>query len=426
MQSLQLQDTSARIVRFRSQRLVCRAAVARLLLLQSLASAAVAQSPSEPSPRLLEQFAFLADDFLIAAPVRLRGKDYQFVIDTGCATTMYDESLRPFLGDPLSTGRVRTAERYIDVSLFDSPDARLGRLSLKTRAPVTTVDLRHVRDTCAVDIMGVVGMDFLRQMVLRVDFDNEQFQLLTGVPADSGDSVPLSIKEQQPYVTPFVEGWGTIRLLVDTGHNTAEEGMLEQSLFDTFDRWHLLTASRRSESSDLVAFKEQDSACIPPLRLGRFRHSDLRLSAAKQASVLGLRYWARFVATFDFPNGRLYLKPSQRFARGVGEDLSATVFVRTGDAVVLKKVKAGKAADRAGLKVGDQLIKVGDLDVKGSRLQDVRAKFCREGILDIVASRAGTKFKATLSLSKPVATRAEARYGQATSPGKRAIDAASD
>ena len=364
------------------------------------APSAVAEPTSE-SRDIIEEFCFVADDYPILVPVELGGQTYAFMVDTGAATTAYDVALEEHLGPKRQSGRVLAADHEVSTNLYMAPDARIGRLPLTSDWAVTVVDLKPMREAAKYKLMGVLGMDFLRHVVWRLDFDHERICFLSSVPADSGKPVPVSFDGRRPCVFPRIAGWGSTRLLVDTGHSTDESGLLEQPVFNALNRWRLLRSHGASQQTDLVMTRVAPTAAIPAMTLGLFKHEGLRFSAAKNMSALGLRYWARYIVTFDLPNGRLYLKPSDRFTSGVSDDLSGVFFVRADGELVIRSVKPRQPGEIAGLKIGDRLLKVGELDVNHARLQDVREKFCQEGTVRIMASRGGKHFTVRMYLARP-------------------------
>src|SRR5262245_40634719 len=122
----------------------CR--LAGLLFAFTLTAGAAHARPEPPGQapdceEVLERFPMSRSDLLLV-PVQLKGKSYLFAIDTGAATTVYDASLAPLLGEPVSTQEVTTPSGKMVLPAFRPPDARLGNLSLPKGEEVFTADLR--------------------------------------------------------------------------------------------------------------------------------------------------------------------------------------------------------------------------------------------------------------------------------------------
>jgi hypothetical protein len=64
---------------------------------------------------VLAEFDVAKGGDVILLPVRLKGKTYHFAMDTGASLTAYDRSLKPLLGQPISTARAQTNSKPIDV-----------------------------------------------------------------------------------------------------------------------------------------------------------------------------------------------------------------------------------------------------------------------------------------------------------------------
>src|SRR5262249_39372709 len=73
----------------------------------------------------LASIKFDPEEHFVLIPVRLGGREYQFVLDTGSARSTFDIALRSRLGQRIDTTRVVAADgREVDLDCYDAPDAR--------------------------------------------------------------------------------------------------------------------------------------------------------------------------------------------------------------------------------------------------------------------------------------------------------------
>lgn len=350
-----------------------------LLLLAAVTTAAAtasrAQPPAErPAPEaVVERFPIPKGGALLLVPVELKGKTYRFALDTGCSGSVYDDSLAPLLGEPVSTQVVRTADGVVRRPLYPSPDARLGGLSLRTGSPVITTDLRRVREAVGEEVYGCVGMDFLSRHVFRVDPDKGEVVFLRSAGPAAGDRVPTTIRNNVPFVRARVAGLAEPEtFLVDTGaYSGGGTGLLRAEAFDELVRRGKVTPIDTALSVSLSGQSVRRRGRAAEVELAGHRHPGLILTAAGR-SYLGLNYWSRYVATFDFAAGSIYLRKGSRFDRPDGHDLSGLTFVRAGGRTTVVDVEAGSPAARAGVRPQDEILRVNGEKVGGVPLTAVR------------------------------------------------------
>ncbi len=85
--------------------------------------------------------------------------------------TLYDESLRPLLGAPVTQVVVNAVGREpVTVDMFNTPNAYLGAVTLKTPHLVGCSDLSGISRRFGRTCHGIIGMRFLRNFILKIDF----------------------------------------------------------------------------------------------------------------------------------------------------------------------------------------------------------------------------------------------------------------
>ncbi|HEY2253195.1 MAG TPA: hypothetical protein VGH74_19110, partial [Planctomycetaceae bacterium] len=91
--------------------------------------------------------------------------------------------------------------------------------------------------------------------------------------------------------------------------------------------------------------------------LGEFVNDQVTVREAEQNS-LGLSLLSRYIVTFDFPKGRLYLKKGSRFAEPQRSDLSGLTVMRLDGETRVQLVRPNSPADTSGLQDKDQILTV--------------------------------------------------------------------
>lgn len=204
-----------------------------LLILSSSLSQGQESGRTDRSMQILEQFDIHNDGDALLIPVTLDGKVYPFIFDTGVPYIVYDKTLRSHLGPAVNVVNVVTQNGATQAELFDAPNATAGKLSLKTQASVVCSDLKMLRESAGYDVFGLVGMAFLKDHVIDVDFDRGKLTFLkTAVP--HGDSMTLSYQTGIPTVALTIPGLGSRKFRIDTGSSDYMSGILCHEDFNLF------------------------------------------------------------------------------------------------------------------------------------------------------------------------------------------------
>ena len=135
-------------------------------------------SGERTEPNALAEFKIAKGGDPILLPVRFKGKEYSFILDTGFTATGFDTSFRQSLGKAKRKGRMLTPGGPAEVEVFDAPDAYLGPFNLKDSREVTCVDLTMFSLVGGKTISGSIGMNFLRNYVIQIDFDKGMLSFL--------------------------------------------------------------------------------------------------------------------------------------------------------------------------------------------------------------------------------------------------------
>lgn len=308
-----------------------------------------------------------------------------FLLDTGSPVTVLDPDVYP-----LPEGRLRPA--------------RLSMLGITALSPLVGV-LDLFDDELSV--AGVLGGDLLRHFALTVDYraasvvlypalhggvppcgDDLDPAVQTGFTLRGGGVLSLTSDEDLPVpatrivVTLLLEG-REIDAVLDTG---ATSVVLRESLYDAL-------ATERPERPSLQGLEviTVDGALATELS----RAADLALADAPEASrrtsvetmvvqgsvaldgvsaevgrpvdaLLGAAYLRWFQLTVDYPARRLTLRP-YRTPDHVDPDAWITVgfnwYETDSGAVWVDRVVPGTAAETAGLRAGDRILRAGDRDI---------------------------------------------------------------
>jgi hypothetical protein len=352
--------------------------------------------------RVLEEFDVFKDGDLLLVPVSVKGKDYLFALDTGSSVSLYDTSLRHLLGEPKGTETDLTPDGAVKLALYDPPQASLGRLALHSATPVAAADLGRLRRVSGHAIQGILGLDFLRTHVVRIDFDRGKVILLTGVGPSPGTPVRLTYQYGCPCVAVQVSGLpAPVPFAADTG--CVRYGGIKAELFRRLVERGTLTPSAVTRTETVKGVSLIKKGRLEQLSFGGFTHRHL-VFGESHFNMLGLPYWSRYVVTFDFPNRTVYLKKGSGFDQPARDDRSGLQLGRVSGRTLVDSVEDGCPAARAGIQPGDEIVTVAGKSVGGLRMFAIHLLLGSAGErLEVTIRRDGEVRKATMALRPPKA-----------------------
>jgi hypothetical protein len=258
-----------------------------------LALPAVAPAAAPPCD-VLEEFEIGTDEGPILLPVTIAGKQYPFLLDTGCAHYGYDRSLKNLMGKEVEKRTLRTPAGPVETAFFLPPDARLGSLPLPADKPAMLDDLCRYRDALGMEFFGVLGMDFLEQFGLRIDFERGKLMILRRAPAGSGTAVPIRVENGTPLVAGDVLGVGPHEVfIIDTGCVGFSSGNVCSQVYDALVERGRIEPVGEGTSETAGGLLEERGGVLDRLAVGPLECRGMVMLCGKDWSCLGLHFWAR-------------------------------------------------------------------------------------------------------------------------------------
>ena len=140
--------------------MVFRAITRMILCAASILAFEAEVYAQQPQDNLvLERFPVARGGDVLMIPVRISGRNYQFLLDTGSTRTVCDKTLP--LGQPRGEMEIETPEGKVKLRGYDIPNAMIGKLRFKSLEPVLAMDLTSFREVAGRGIDGLLGLDFL-------------------------------------------------------------------------------------------------------------------------------------------------------------------------------------------------------------------------------------------------------------------------
>jgi hypothetical protein len=355
-----------------------------------------------PPEAVIERFPIAKGEALLALPVELKRKKFLFALDTGAASCVYDSSLIPLLGEPIQTRTVATSDGTARTQLFQPPDAKLGGLNLRAGRPVVAADLCRMREGTGQDVYGLIGMDFLAKHVVRIDPDLGEVVFLKSAGVEPRRRLPMTIENNLPYAQVKISGMDEPRpFLIDTGCSPGGgTGLMRVETFDALTKQGMIKPIGNAEAQSLSGMTLRRRGMVKEISLADHHHANLIFSASLR-NILGMNYWARYVTTFDFPGGAIYLKRGSSYDQPDMHDMSGLTLVRAEGRTLVISVEEGSPSALAGISPQDAILKANGKAAEGLPLQALRLLLAEKGAkVALLLSRGGDKRNVSLALPK--------------------------
>lgn len=347
-----------------------------------------------------QSFKFDPDDRQVLVPVQIGGKEYPFVLDTGFTGSVFDASLRPHLGRRIDTKAIRDPfNNEVTLDLYDPPDARVGSLPMG-KHPVACHDLSQFREAFGSDIRGVLGMEFLKDWIISIDFVEGRLDFLppgTAKKPEWGESVPCAYDAKGMLQICATVGKDVeTSFEVDTGD--AGTGSLEEAFLTLLVDLHEARMIGHKRCLTASGLHSPQVTRLSHLAVGPFQHDNLRFASASR-NDLGLGYFSRYRVTIDFPKQRLYLAKGKRFADRDHGNTSGLFLLFKARGIEIESVDGKGPAYAAGVRAKDVIVALGGKPVAAWKSSAIhRALRAESGTVRMTIERGGKRIDMCFTL----------------------------
>jgi predicted aspartyl protease len=256
-------------------------------------------------------------------PVRIAGRTYTFLVDTGAESVVLDRRVAREAGlKPQGALEASGAARIGGAQIALLPELTVGSGRLRDLV-VTVLDLGATTSgTFRID--GILGYPFFAATVARIDPD--ALTLTFGAPgalAPRGERVPLEVDRALPEARLRLDGLVDANFVIDTGNSA--ELLIYRPFADTHAGLSPYSSDSRqsfgiggSMSSYATSVDELDFGSIPLYHA----YAEVMLSTSGafadrfDAGNVGLGLLRNFAFTLDPNDGALYLEKSADFNDG--------------------------------------------------------------------------------------------------------------
>lgn len=320
-------------------------------------------APERDNSHVLARLSIAKDAGPIVIPVAVNNQLLSLLVDTGCQLTR------------INADRIPTNEKTNPLTL------RIGAATAvrPPRFVAAPRDYLTLSSQYGQPIDGILGMDVMGQFIVQIDFQAREFRLIEpGVSPDCDWGISLPIEPRKstasfPYISAIVADRYEL-FLIDMG--ACCSAALKKDLYD------VISAETPWQPRGQETFFPQKGEVVAPtmrvsrLSVGPLDYDDLIVvRPGFELNVLGLQFFRRHLVTLDFPNSRIYLAPTNEFARHDETDMSGIKLVRNDGVMTIHHIEPDSPAEFAGLKKNDCILMIGDQSTANMDLWDAQLLF---------------------------------------------------
>jgi hypothetical protein len=310
----------------------------------------------------------LDDGAFFRIPVTLFGQTNFFIVDTGTSATGLDVKFRERLGKP--------TRREGQQTFYNSPEISLGKTPFGLKEIFCT-DLTLFRQITGEPCEGIIGMDFLKDHRVELDFDNALFTIHNTVPEQFTRNASRIV--MHPY---------------NQRHHTIIAKVNEQALFNLMiDSAETRTISLNRKDWDQVfplgrempvhkvliaqlggKVTETHIARLSRLQIGTTEYADLLcpLNPSDLPSSLGTGFLRRHGVLLDFPMSALYLIPRKNIPLKEEHDMSGLHLLRREEITFIHSIDQGSPALHGSAQAGDVILSLNSRKCSEMKMKEIR------------------------------------------------------
>ncbi len=371
------------------------------------------------------ELEFEYDRNFILLKTRLSNLPFTFIFDTGAEHIIlfkkeiadilgypYDKTIEIF-GADLQQNVVAHITRGVPIKLENTKKVNRDLIVLED-------DFLHLEELTGKRIDGIIGGRFFRGLSVEIDYKRRKLRLMRKTPSDilKKGYHPLNMRiiKHKPYIECSIETTQgdsvDIIMLLDTGAAIPLLLFLNEYAEVNLPGKFLSGNLGKGLGGDIEGYIGK----ISSLNLSQeFTFNNIITSYQRydldsldnefivRNGLLGNPLLERFKIVIDYVNNKLYFKPNKNFNKDFQYDVSGLIIYAFGPELrdfFVKEVMSGSPAEKAGIKSGDIIKRVGLLSTSFYNINGIYRKLIKRKNkhIKITVERNGQKLRKTLYL----------------------------
>lgn len=348
------------------------------------------------------------DAHVVIIPVRINNSEkiYRFMLDTGALTILSRKTADDFgLEDGVEITARDSEGGEKKIKLVNLPSIRVGDFEVSDCA-AGIIDMEQSA-LGMLEIDGILGSNYLKFFKVTIDYQKEILHL----SKDTGESPPAEGVYQAPFTAAMEYGYApVIECKVDDAIEVS--GVIDTGAYIVSLPLELADQTKAFKNDQVVkargavfegAFKASEGGYLlrlSSLEIGSYALKDIPVMTSPNPDVLiGYKFLSRFAVTLNFPAGIMTLKPydNLQFEDNIFS-FGAVVRKEQDGKVFVKALWEGVSAEKAGVRVGDEIVSVNGTAVNKLTPIEIENIYNNDAIksIDVVIADNGTKRTVTV------------------------------
>jgi hypothetical protein len=322
------------------------------------------------------EIPFRYEKGLIVVEASIDNEPYNFIFDTGASTIIDDDFAEKV--------------KYKKIGIQKSNDSR-GKSKNKKVVKIKKVsiggigfsdivtsisDLDRLKNTTCIDFVGVIGANVMNKSVWQIDYEKKIITL-----TDSKDSLIQSSSrkifdfhaegKKTPKIRLTINGKYIDEISLDTGSSGGldlpEKHLKEIGTTNKFITRNAMVSGLHSESMET-----SKKTIIPKLAFGKdaeIENSCISFNKILPIALVGNDFLQDYLVTIDWKYQEIILVPTQKNKNLVDSTFGFSCRLKE-QTLVIGSLTENSSADRAGLKINDQILQIGEKNYRNFNYLD--------------------------------------------------------
>jgi hypothetical protein len=318
----------------------------------------------------------------------------KFVLDTGIRTTVLTEKTLTDLLNLTYSRKITIpgagGEKLVDAYVVNDVTINIGDIQGKGHALlVLETDLLQLKSYLGVNVHGILGYELFSRFVIDINYDKKIITISnpkTYKKKRRFVEIPITIEDTKPYLNAsfIIRNNEPIKgkFMLDTGASHAM--MLDECTCDNIyvpEPYIKSTLGRGLGGSIFGKVARIDNLWVNKYRFKNLittfpnkENYDVSQNPFHRVGTFGGGMMSRFHLVFDYVHSKLYVRKGKTFRKPFEFNLSGLV-VRT-KGIYLREfevdnVRVGSAAEEAGVKIGDKILMINNLNTSELDLNQI-------------------------------------------------------
>ena len=314
--------------------------------------------------------------------VKINGTQYKFMFDTGAFTIIPKHLIKEL--------NLKALNKKIDIvdaagekdilKLYTLPSLNMGGIEFNNFS-VAAEDFSDKFPTSCLGFDGIIGYSFLKDLVLKLDYEEEKIYLSDRPLPHSGyNATKIQFETRYAPMVAFNFGFGDVWIGLDTGKN---DGILignakAAKIFSQNKYKARKTVGIFSSTFTGVGENRlRETFVVKDFRVGKkIKVASFPIDTDDSGQLLvGNDFMKHFSIIIDFKRKKAYFKALSKtlLSQEFPNDYGFSFFYDEEESLFISAIEENSPADRSGLKLGDKVLELDGIDTLNFRPND----FCR-------------------------------------------------